>query len=220
LALQCAHEHGLVHRDIKPSNIMLARPGEVKLLDLGLARFYAEAAAGEEVTGTGQAMGTADYMAPEQTSDSRTVDIRADLYSLGATFYKLLSGRAPFAGATYPTSADKMVAHRRVPVPPIRELRAEIPAGLAAVLERMLAKDPGQRFATPAEVAEAVTPWCAGAELPGLLRRAEASTPSPLLRGEGGDSVKPLAASHRWKSSSVWPSCCSWSAAWGSPWGS
>jgi RND family efflux transporter MFP subunit len=204
LALQCAHEHGLVHRDIKPSNIMLARPGEVKLLDLGLARFYAEAAAGEEVTGTGQAMGTADYMAPEQTSDSRTVDIRADLYSLGATFYKLLSGRAPFAGATYQTSLDKMVAHRREPVPPIRELRAEIPAGLAAVPERMLAKDPGQRFATPAEVAEAVTPWCAGADLPGLLRRAEASTPSPRLpgegQGEGGDSVKPLAASQRWKS--------------------
>ena len=79
LALQCAHEHGLVHRDIKPSNIMLTPAGEVKLLDLGLARFYAEGGsgvspvpAGEEMTGTGQAMGTADYMAPEQASDSRT----------------------------------------------------------------------------------------------------------------------------------------------------
>jgi serine/threonine protein kinase len=89
-ALQCAYEHGLVHRDIKPSNIMLARSGEVKLLDLGLARFYAEGgtgispvSVGEEMTSAGQAMGTADYMAPEQTSDSRKVDIRADLYSLG-----------------------------------------------------------------------------------------------------------------------------------------
>ena len=138
LALQCAHEHGLVHRDIKPSNIMLTAPiarsgrgaggegallpspsgrgaggeggvAEVKLLDLGLARFYAEgvggvspASAGEEMTGTGQAMGTADYMAPEQASDSRTVDIRADIYSLGCTLYKLLSGRAPFSGADTP----------------------------------------------------------------------------------------------------------------------
>jgi serine/threonine protein kinase len=121
LALQCAHEHGLVHRDIKPSNIMLARSGEVKLLDLGLARFYAEDGAGvppvpadvpplpagDEMTGTGQAMGTADYMAPEQASDSRTVDIRADLYSLGCTLYKLLSGQAPSAApstAPRPTS--------------------------------------------------------------------------------------------------------------------
>ena len=139
LALQCAHEHGLVHRDIKPSNIMLSRSGEVKLLDLGLARVYAEVGGGlsqfsrpnkvapptdspaakmglspsaasvgvavelpppqasvnEEMTGTGQAMGTADYMAPEQASDSRTVDIRADIYSLGCTLYKLLSGRRP-----------------------------------------------------------------------------------------------------------------------------
>ena len=80
LALQCAHEHGLVHRDIKPSNIMLARPGEVKLLDLGLARFYVQGGEGRlrrclparRLTGSGQAMGTADYMAPEQASDSRT----------------------------------------------------------------------------------------------------------------------------------------------------
>ena len=103
LGLQCAHEHGTgasrrqaVEHHARPTR------AEVKLLDLGLARFYAEdgtddsqRSAGEEMTGTGQAMGTADYMAPEQASDSRTVDIRADIYSLGCTLYKLLSGRAP-----------------------------------------------------------------------------------------------------------------------------
>ena len=137
----------------------------MKLLDLGLARFYAEGgaavpvSAGEEMTGTGQAMGTADYMAPEQASDSRTVDIRADLYSLGCTFYKLLSGRAPFSGRQYASALDKMNAHVQQPVPPIRNVVSDVPEELAAILERMLAKDPGERFATPAEVATALEPF-------------------------------------------------------------
>ena len=167
LGLQCAHESGLVHRDIKPSNIMLARSGEVKLLDLGLARFFAESGADassashEEMTGTGQAMGTADYMAPEQASDSRTVDIRADIYSLGCTFYKLLTGRAPFSGPEYRTTLDKMNAHVHQPAPPVRQIVPEVPEQLATVLDRMLAKEPAARFATPAEVAEAIATFCA-----------------------------------------------------------
>ena len=179
LALECAHEHGLVHRDIKPSNIMLARSGVVKLLDLGLARFFAASGADlsstshvEEMTGTGQAIGTADYMAPEQASDSRTVDIRADIYSLGCTLYKLLTGRAPFSGPEYRTALDKMHAHVHQPVPPIRSIAPEVPEGIAAVVDRMLAKDPSARFATPAEVAQAVAPFCAGADLAALLARA------------------------------------------------
>jgi uncharacterized protein (TIGR03067 family) len=220
LALQCAHENGLVHRDIKPSNIMLARSGEVKLLDLGLARFFAESGAEvlsashvEEMTGTGQAMGTADYMAPEQASDSRTVDIRADIYSLGCTFYKLLTGRAPFSGPEYRTTLDKMNAHAQQPVPPVRQIVPDVPEPLAAVLDRMLAKDPSARFATPAEVAEAVAPFCAGADLPALLNRAETAQgesdllPSPSGRGAGGEgaaesvSASPQPATHprRWK---------------------
>ena len=146
LALQCAHEHGLVHRDVKPSNIMLARSGEVKLLDLGLAGFYAEGGTGvsggrgrlagvhndEEMTGTGQAMGTADYMAPEQASDSRTVDIRADIYSLGCTLYKLLTGRAPFSGPRTARTLEKLKAHVHQPAPPIRQLVPDVPEKLAA----------------------------------------------------------------------------------------
>ncbi len=251
LALQCAHEHGLVHRDIKPSNIMLARTGEVKLLDLGLARFYAgglsqfsrpgdappltdpaaakmglspsvasagetpvppSVSAAEEMTGTGQAMGTADYMAPEQAADSRTVDIRADLYSLGCTLYKLLSGRAPFSGPAYHGTLEKMHAHVHQPAPPIRQLVPTVPEELAAILDRMLAKEPNNRFATPAEVAGALAPWCVGADLPALSRcplppgQGEGGrvSPSPLPpgegQGEGRSSPAPHPASWGWRS--------------------
>ncbi|MFZ1935765.1 MAG: efflux RND transporter periplasmic adaptor subunit, partial [Thermoguttaceae bacterium] len=202
LGLQVAHEHGMVHRDVKPSNLMLTREGQVKLLDLGLARFQGGLSqhssvgmavqlpsqpsdAADDMTGTGQAMGTADYMAPEQTSDSRTVDIRADVYSLGATLYKLLSGRAPFSGPEYQSTFDKMLAHRQTPPPPIQQFCPSIPEGLAAVLDRMLAKDPAARYQTPNEVAEALVPFCAGSDLPSLLRQAEASNMSPLPPGEG-----------------------------------
>ncbi len=238
LALQCAHEHGLVHRDVKPSNVMLARSGEVKLLDLGLARVYAEGGAsvgagkgdsphlceapegpfrqmgtvpfsgpqpaGEEMTAAGQAMGTADYMAPEQASDSRGVDIRADLYSLGCTLYKLLSGRAPFSGPECRTTLEKFNAHAQQPPAAIRRLVADVPEGLAVLLDRLLAKNPADRPATPAEVAEALARWCAGTDLPALLQRAIAAEHSPHVSGQGqsaGDSApQPLAAGQRWRS--------------------
>ncbi len=227
--MQVAHEHGMVHRDVKPSNLMLTPEGQVKLLDLGLARLQVgkgvrphlcEAPGGpfrqmgsdpfsdaDDMTGSGQAMGTADYMAPEQTSDSRTVDIRADVYSLGATLYKLLSGRAPFSGPEYLSTFDKMLAHRQTPPPSIRQFCPEIPDGLVEVLDRMLAKDPAARYQTPAEAAEALAPFCTGSDLPDLLRRAEASNVSPLPLGDGqGEGLragatpsKPLPAPRRWR---------------------
>ena len=108
VGLQFAHEHGLVHRDIKPSNLMITQQGQIKLLDLGLARFHSEdAPAGREVTAAGQTMGTPDYMAPEQIADTHTVNIRADIYALGCTLYKLLAGRPPFSGPEYRTAFDK-----------------------------------------------------------------------------------------------------------------
>ena len=120
------------------------------------------------MTGTGQTMGTADYMAPEQTSDSHSADIRADIYSLGCTLFKLLSGQAPFEGPDYRGTFDKMTAHVQTPAPSIRELAADVPEELAALLGRMLAKDPGQRPATPADVAARLEPFCAGHDLPAL----------------------------------------------------
>ena len=97
LGLQHLHEHGLVHRDVKPSNLMLTPAGEVKVLDLGLARHLHEPDAGERITAQGQFLGTLDYVAPEQCTDPHAVDIRADVYGLGCTLYELLAGQPPFA---------------------------------------------------------------------------------------------------------------------------
>jgi len=179
--LQAVHEHGLVHRDIKPSNLMLTHAGQLKILDLGLARMDVEEAPAAEVTADGQAMGTADYMAPEQASDSHTVDIRADIYSLGCTLYKLLTGRAPFSGSRYKRRFEKLTAHVSQPVPPIQELRDEVPTEVVSVLDRMLAKEPDARFAQPVEVADALEPFCADCELAGLFSRPRrGSKPDPM----------------------------------------
>jgi serine/threonine protein kinase len=188
LGLQYAHEHGLVHRDVKPSNLMLTREGAVKVLDLGLARLTSgepegaetcEVGEAGEMTASGQIVGTGDYLAPEQAIDSHAVDIRADIYALGCTLYKLLAGRAPFESPEYSTPARKVLAHAQIPPPAIRQHRAEVPELLAAIVDRMLAKDPGQRFSTPAEVAAALEPFAAGND----LRRL--SGISPLPRGDG-----------------------------------
>ena len=158
------------------------------------------------MTGSGQAMGTADYMAPEQASDSHTVDIRADLYSLGCTLYKLLSGRAPFSGPEYRGTLDKLNAHVRQPVPPIRQLVSAVPDGLAAILDRLLAKSPDDRFATPAEVAAALAPFCKDADLPALIQRAvEAENRSAAVPAAWGGQdarvpVIPQPASWGWRS--------------------
>jgi serine/threonine protein kinase len=183
VGLQHAYENGLVHRDIKPSNLMLTRDGTLKILDLGLALLQTDAPHGAEMTGAGTAMGTADYMAPEQVTDSHSVDIRSDLYSLGCTLYKLLSGRAPFVGPEYKNEMTKMMAHVQQTPRPITSLRTDVPPDLAAVVERMMAKDPGQRYATPADVAAALASFAVGANLRSLLSDALRKTepPAPSL---------------------------------------
>jgi serine/threonine protein kinase/WD40 repeat protein len=177
IGLQHAHEHGLVHRDIKPSNLMLTQSGQVKILDLGLALLHepqANAAApGVELTGAAQMMGTADYMAPEQAESSHRVDIRADLYSLGCTLYKLLAGEAPFSGREYSTPLQKLMAHVGKSVPPIASRRADVPADLATMLDRLLAKRLDDRYVSPAEVAAAIAPFCVSADLAAIAGRAD-----------------------------------------------
>ncbi len=190
LGLQAIHEHGLVHRDIKPSNLMLTCQGLVKVLDLGLARARPAAAIGGTLTVAGQLMGTPDYMAPEQASDCHTIDIRADIYSLGCTLYELLSGEVVFGGPQFKSFFDKIAAHMMRPPRPVQELRSEVSGPLANVVHRMLAKEPGQRYATPAEVVEALTPFAAGCDLQEWLCRcgisetiSAAVAPTPAASG-------------------------------------
>jgi serine/threonine protein kinase len=162
LGLDHLHKHGLVHRDVKPANMMLTLSRQVKVLDLGVAHVLAPE---EQITWHGQCLGTVDYMAPEQCLDSDAVDGRADIYALGCTLYELLSGQPPFAGRSM---FLKMKAHVEAPVPPIRRRRPDVPERLAAVLERMLAKDRADRFVSAAGVAAALQPFAAGADLAGL----------------------------------------------------
>jgi serine/threonine protein kinase len=156
LGLQHAYEAGLVHRDVKPSNLLLDRAGTVKILDMGLARFFRDEADDLSVRGLESPLGTADYIAPEQALDSRAADTRADIYSLGVTFYFLLAGHGPFRAGT---ALATMLSHQVKRPRPIRDLRPETPPGLAVVLERMMAKEPAERYQTPAEAAEALAPW-------------------------------------------------------------
>jgi serine/threonine protein kinase len=177
LGLQHAHETaGLVHRDVKPGNVLVDRNGIVKILDMGLARFFHD----EEDVLTKKydenVLGTADYLAPEQALDSHAVDIRADIYSLGATFYFCLTGRTPFAEGTV---AQKLIWHQTRQPKSVRLLRPEVQPGLASVLEKMMAKNPEARYQTPLEVAQALEPWTRtpippppASEMPQLSRAA------------------------------------------------
>ncbi len=172
LGLQHAFECGMVHRDIKPSNLFLGKKGVLKILDMGLARVL-ETAEGEfesRLTQEGLIVGTPDYLAPEQARNSHDADIRADIYSLGCTFYYLLCGHSPFQGGT-PT--EKMLKHTTEPVPALT--RSDVPSPLAAVIYRMMAKKPEDRYQQPNEVAFALQPFAA-----------------PMLSGPSGMLPRPV----------------------------
>jgi serine/threonine protein kinase len=156
--LQFAHEAGWMHRDLKPSNLLLDGAGAVKILDFGLARSLVEEL--DNLTGrydSKDILGTADYLAPEQGADCHAVDARADIYSLGATLYFLLTGQAPFPKGT---PAQKILSHQLREPPDLCVLRPNINIGLAAIVKKMMAKQPSDRYQTPREVVQALaSPW-------------------------------------------------------------
>jgi WD40 repeat protein/serine/threonine protein kinase len=155
--LQHAHEGGIVHRDIKPGNLLVDRSGTVKILDMGLARFFHDDR--DELTkqyDKNSVLGTADYLSPEQALCSHDVDIRADIYSLGATLYYLLAGGSPFQEGSV---AQKLIWHQVKEPRPLSEVRPDVSEELAAVVRKMMAKKPEDRFQTPLELIEALTPW-------------------------------------------------------------
>jgi serine/threonine protein kinase len=146
--LQHAFERGMVHRDIKPANLLVDEHGDVRIADFGLARLLERT---QGLTPWGAVVGTPDYTAPEQARDAQQADIRADIYSLGCTLYHLLAGRPPFPDGGV---LQKLLAHQNQQARPLNEVRNVISVELARIVERMMAKDPAQRYATPAEVAQ------------------------------------------------------------------
>ncbi len=139
-ALAVAHAEGLVHRDIKPDNLMLTTKGVLKLVDLGIAKRVNE---DQSLTLTGQAIGTPHYVSPEQIRGQKDIDARADIYSLGATLYHLVTGRTPFTGAS---GALVLTMHLIEPLPDPRQYEPSLSEGLCRILGKMMAKDREERY--------------------------------------------------------------------------
>jgi serine/threonine-protein kinase len=174
--LQGAHLLGMVHRDIKPANILVQRrglqedqPGLVKISDFGLARLHHptlspdDPAYGTILIKDNTVMGTPDYLSPEQARNLHKVDIRSDIYSLGCTFYFLLTGQVPYPGGN---ALDKLIRHTMETPIALERFRDDLPREVIDICEKMLAKTPERRFQTPAEVAAALEPYAVSGPIP------------------------------------------------------
>ncbi len=202
LGLQHAFERGIIHRDIKPGNLLATSgggdgPPVVKILDFGLARLQGEGKDAARLTKIGKLVGTVDYIAPEQVEDAHTADIRADIYSLGCSLFFLLTGQPPFPGDNMVTKLSRRILEA---TPSVRGLRPDAPAALDAVLARMIARDPAQRYQKPREVAAALQPFAREqSPAPAVAIAAPAKAPAPrrpargTVPGSNSDSGRPAA---------------------------
>jgi eukaryotic-like serine/threonine-protein kinase len=186
--LQCAHKQGMVHRDIKPANILVQRKDNthdlVKISDFGLARLQTPGVetaggsyAGTILTRENTVMGTPDYLSPEQARNMHKTDIRSDLYSLGCTFYYLLSGQVLFPGGS---TMDKLIRHGTEKPAPVTNQRPDIPQEVAALVLKLLEKRPEDRYQTPADLAAALEPYAVSGSIPWAPLPAAAT---PFLDG-------------------------------------
>lgn len=147
-ALQHSADRGIVHRDIKPSNVLIGDGDTIKLVDMGLARSD-NLDLSEDMTASGVTLGTFDYISPEQALDPRDADLRSDIYSLGCTLFFMLTGQPPYTGGTM---LQKLLSHGNAPLPNAKELRSGLPDDLIAVMQRMMAKEPKQRYQTASDL--------------------------------------------------------------------
>lgn len=183
VAVAHIHDQGLIHRDLKPSNLMLTRSGQLKVLDLGLARLWSpeqpdtqspvSGATGSELTHSGQVLGTLDYMAPEQFRGSRKVDSRADIYSLGATLYTLLVGKTPLQSLTPDSTSNDPMAISGGETMFTHLHRQRVPGPLIEILRRMMAREPSERYATLKPVIDALSSLVVGSNLAAMVCRED-----------------------------------------------
>ena len=185
--MQYAHDQGLIHRDIKPSNLMLAREPEgisVKILDLGLATMPETSDSVTSLTDQQFLLGTLEYMAPEQCDSPKDLDYRADIYSLGVTLYRLLTGSVPFSGPDYRKPARRLFALTNLDAPRISTHRNDLPEPLKQLVDSMLARDPAARPQSMKDVAAILSQFSEGADLAELL------VPLPALDGNDEQTVR------------------------------
>ena len=197
IGMHYAHQRGMIHRDLKPQNLMLTRDKTtVKILDLGLARMIGEDAAAlygaTQITQDGAIIGSLDFMAPEQAANARGVDARADLYSIGCTFYYLLTGRVPFPGGA---AIEKISLHRNTHPVPVDAIRTATPAAVVQVVNRLMAKDPDDRFESCRELISAIDQIVGRKSEPQPIparSRQPSPSPSPSPQLDEANSDRPL----------------------------
>jgi len=201
IGLQHAHEQKMVHRDIKPANLIVDWSAEglgiVKIMDMGLVRVGDDDEHQTTVTKAGQVMGTPDYMSPEQGWNTATVDIRSDIYSLGCSFFRLLTGRVPFPGDN---PLQVLMARCSRDAPSAKSLRADVPDSVDAVLRRMTRRDPAGRYQTPQELVDALAPLSTPLTIEGLrraMREAGADDAVMLTLATSTENVDPQDAGYQ-----------------------